>query len=392
MKTKVKTHEVIIYALFIAIFKPYFIPTVLQQAGKCGIILIVLLFLFSKGKRGDIFNESIPFSVVIILSGVINFYKGKLNVSALFNGLLYAICFYCIYTVIKITAKNNSKLVIVSLYKITTLYCVLSLFDLLLPHTVDSMNLKIYLWGNKFTSSYLFVMWIAFYYIKNNNRNRLALKNKIIIFLLVIASLLYARIVECTTALISIFVMYIFILLQDKIKNLFLNTKILAISLFLSASFPFYAVEIMKTEFARKIFVGLLGENFGLSGRITLYDRYLAKALLWHPIFGNGYGTTVMFDYTGFFGNTQNGLLEIVYKFGVLGAFLLLFLVFSCFKKSSVTNQTIGAAILVYAMIVAGMVEVTFGWIFFYGISLVRWIDVKNTGNVYKKFKVIKQC
>ena len=153
MKTKVKTHEVIIYALFIAIFKPYFIPTVLQQAGKCGIILIVLLFLFSKGKRGDIFNESIPFSVVIILSGVINFYKGKLNVSALFNGLLYAICFYCIYTVIKITAKNNSKLVIVSLYKITTLYCVLSLFDLLLPHTVDSMNLKIYLWGNKFTSS-----------------------------------------------------------------------------------------------------------------------------------------------------------------------------------------------------------------------------------------------
>lgn len=384
MRRKVKMHDLVIYALFIAIFKPYFLPTVLQQGMKCVLILIVFIYIIANGKRKEIINDSIFFCACVILSGIVNYSRGMLQISNLFESILYAICIYCIFTLIEIVSRKDSSSVVLSLFRINSLYCILAMFDLFLPHTEESSGLTIYMWGGKFTMSYLFIMMISLFYVKNYNKIRNNIRWKISLVLLILLSIVYAWIVECSTALIAIGAIAIIALLRKKLKQLLLKPRILLVALIISCVFPFFADAIMQVDVVQKLVVGILGEGRGLSGRIALYDRYLLKVLSAHPYIGYGYGTTAMFNLSGFFGNTQNGLLDIIYKFGAIGAICFVVLSVNCFRKSKGTSRNIIISTLVYSIIVAGTVEVTYGWFYFFGIALVRWLDSdKKDANIY---------
>lgn len=387
---KVKLSKLMLYALFLAVFKPYFIPTIVQQTIKCGLVLCVLLYIVSKGKKEELFNISILFCASVVISGLINYSQGLLKTSSVFDAVLYAICIYCIYTLIAIVSRQNSAIVVSSLWEISALYCVLSLIDLFLPHSVDSSGLIIYLWGNKFTSSYLFVFMVSLFFVEYHEKMMKSSRWKLKFYLLVLISVLYAVKVECSTAVFAFVTIILFFLFQEQIRPLSLKPQILLIAMAISAAFPFFVNRIMEIDIVQRFIVEVLREGRGLSGRIALYERYVFFVLSKQPYFGYGYGTTQMFEITGFYGNTQNGLLDIIYKFGIVGTTLFLLLAFRSFRKSARTEKNISASVLVYSIIVAGMVEVTYGWFFFFGVSLVRWLNWQNDLSVSKIRKIPK--
>lgn len=60
----------------------------------------------------------------------------------------------------------------------------------------------------------------------------------------------------------------------------------------------------------------------------------------------------------------------------VLQFFLILF--YKCFQKAKKTRKVVGIQTVIYALILASIVEVTINWIFIIGIALVCWLDNDN--------------
>ena len=71
-------------------------------------------------------------------------------------------------------------------------------------------------------------------------------------------------------------------------------------------------------------------------------------------------------------------MLEHIYNFGILGAIVLFIFIIYCYKNSNRNSATIFASLVVYALIIAGLVEITYGYMFFLGLSLVRWLPDTN--------------
>lgn len=375
MPRKHRIDEISIYLLFIVIFKPYFFPNIIQQALKCGIIIFLLIYIFFYRQHKERHNISILFCVSVILSSVINYARGLLPLGNVFNSILSAVCTYCIYTIIGINGTRNSDLVVTSLLRISIIYCVSLVLELPFPHSVESTGLVVYLWGNKFSCSYLFIFMLALLYIKYREKIARKLIWKTFYAFVILLSMLYVRIIECSTSYIAIGSLLIMVLLGDKFKSLLLKPHIILIALITAAAFPFVASAVMKIEFVNKFVVDRLGESANLSGRLALYDEYLLPVIIKSPIIGYGYGTTAMFDFTNFYGNTQNGLWDIIYRYGIVGALLFIMLTINCLRKSQNTSKTRAAVVFVYSIIIAGIVEVTYNSFFFFAISLVRWIN-----------------
>ena len=79
-----------------------------------------------------------------------------------------------------------------------------------------------------------------------------------------------------------------------------------------------------------------------------------------------------MMNITGVFGNAQNGLLEQMMNFGFIGVMAILFTVFYALKKKKELSYMV---ILLYAMIVAAIFEVTINWFFWISIFSIQWLE-----------------
>ena len=147
---KRKKECLLIYALFIAICKPYFLQTIVQQIIKLIFICIILLFIFTRTKKNEYFNISLIFGGSVIVS---SFFANRMNYisnMSFFNAIYFAVCFYCIYSLIGYFAKRNrSKECLIYLLDIVFLYCVASIITYFVPLYVDGSGLVVYAFGNK---------------------------------------------------------------------------------------------------------------------------------------------------------------------------------------------------------------------------------------------------
>ena len=88
---------------------------------------------------------------------------------------------------------------------------------------------------------------------------------------------------------------------------------------------------------------------------------------------GYGYSNGKMLQVTGVFGNAQNGLLEQMMNFGMLGVLAIVSTVRYALKKNSVNTSCM--FILLYAMIIAAIFEVTINWFFWIALFSIQWLE-----------------
>lgn len=372
IKYKINVYNLLTYLLVFAIIKPYFLPAELRQASKIIILISVFLFTISREKKERIVNLSLLFSGCVLLSAVMAYLKGGYQDKDFLDALLYAVTFYDIYSFIGLCKqKGQFNETIKCLYNIIRLYCILTIVSILLVGTVNNSNQSAYIFGNKFTSSYLFIFLIALY---GATHEMILWKNKICYIALFISSIALTLYIGCATAAVTLAVLFIATMVPfQKIRMLLLNERFAVTALIMSALVALMMEQILKNEFVNNIVFGYFNKSYTVTGRLEIYNDYLLNIIRSRFWFGYGYSNSMMKNMTGLYANAQNGLLEIMVNMGFLSVVSLIVTVFWSFKNTLKTDKSFYISIIVYGMIIASIFEVALNWFFFLGLCLIRW-------------------
>ena len=215
--------------------------------------------------------------------------------------------------------------------------------------------LDYYLLGNKFNVAYAHMMIIYLYFENYYKQHK-----RMIGILLTLWAIVIAILTDTSTGVIGICLLFALCSLPEHIQIKLSKPLIPIILLVISDTILLGSSSILENEYVRNFISNILNRSLDLTGRIPIY-KILYQLFIHSPIFGYGYSNDI-FSKTIGYGNAQNGFLEIVINFGVLGA-----IAFSLFLVSSLINinkNTWPTLAIIYTFIVLSSVEITFGNIF----------------------------
>lgn len=281
--------------------------------------------------------------------------------------------------------KNENKKAINIFYKLTMIYCFFNDIIVFINPNIYIQHQGYYFLGNKFNISYMhIILLVLFMYLyRDNIKNNF--NKKALMFFIIVISLAIFIITECTTALIGYLLLLLFIFFIP-IKKVIKKPKVFLVTIIVTGFVLVFFSGILHNKLIENIIVNVLHEDIELTGRIYIYENVfniLSKSLLLGYGYGNSY--EIMYDYITA-PNTQNGILECILNFGVLGTTLFILFILTIVKnlKYNVEYKDKQYIILfgVYVFIILGMVEVT------YDIYLITLLSMLNCGKKGIKEKI----
>jgi hypothetical protein len=318
MKLTRKKSCLIIYALFFAIFKPYFLPTNMQQGIKILIIMWCLFLIAIKMKPIRWINISLLYSGIIAISSYIAYKNNYVSQSTLLDGIFYSICIYVVYTIFEyLCKKENIEDIMACILDVSGLYAVLTILSLFKPLYIDDSGLSVYLFGNKFLSSYYLLFFLMTFYSVYNIKIKNNYTWRIRFLFLALICLLFTVGAKCSTGAIATILIIISLFVPDKIKRVLKSPWIVMGYMVASALFPTFMTVIMNNSIVRYIVVQVFHESVDLNFRNVIYNNHIFQLISKSFWYGYGYNNTMMLDKTNqVFSNAQNALLEIILRFG----------------------------------------------------------------------------
>ncbi len=76
---KTNLGNIVVYLLYMSLFPPHFIPTIVQQVYRIIFTIIVLIYLLSKGQKRILINDSLLVVISIVASCNINYLASYAN-------------------------------------------------------------------------------------------------------------------------------------------------------------------------------------------------------------------------------------------------------------------------------------------------------------------------
>ena len=375
-KGRILVDDLLLYLLFMAIFKMEFIPREVRQALKITILVIVFFFLLARLKRKSLINLSLLYVFAVSISGFINYLNNTTTGRALIEGLIFCLGVYDLYTLIEYYAINEKLSRAISVfYNINLLYCILSLISIAVVG-VGTGTQKEYIFGNKFSTSYHFLLMVALYAAKYGDVRKF--RNRILVRIIIVCIISFY--INCITSMLAMIIVGVIILLGVRNEKNLLKPIFPIVLLAVISIVPIVFSKIFQISAVHDFIYNTLGKSISIYGRVLIYEKYLAPVLNSRLIFGAGYNNGLILQVSnGVFGNAQNGLIEQLIAYGVVGVSTLLVTIYYSFLHTKNDHISRGASLIVYAMIAAATVEVTINWFFFLGLFIIRWnTDVKE--------------
>lgn len=318
------------------------------------------------------------FLAIILISAIYN--NDNLHRGIIYIVKILSITLFFEYANYKCESKKTMKMF---LY-LTMFYCLINDIIIFIFPDIYIYNGGYYFLGNKFHLSYVHILLlILFMYLyknelKNKNIKSINVK-KIILFFIIITSIIIFILTKCTTALLGYLILLIFLLLNSKktIKSL-QSSKILLVTMLVSGFVLIFFTNVLQNKIIEDIIVNVLHEDVELTGRTNIYEN-IFEILSKKPLLGYGYGNSydVMFKFIGA-PNTQNGILECVLNFGIIGTIFFVLYIITVIKNLKYNNISNNNQYIIlfgiYVFILLGMVEVT------YDIYLITLLAIINFG------------
>lgn len=364
----------VIVALYLALFKVYAVPQLVQQAFKIGALVFVFWYFYRNlpGKR--FWNMTVPYSALVVLSTVLGWIFGHVGFMSMVHGVTYGACLLALYLLFSHGAEQGqTRHILVRLLQITGVYCVISAISIIILGGSDDGTSITYFFGNKFSTSYYFVLFAGLVYIlyyKFIMESWLA-RGWFAALALVVVVICYK--IYCTTAVLAGLVLVVAPLLGQKLRRLLMHPATVVTCVFLVAVFPLVVEPLLQNSLVQFVIQKVLGESLTLTGRLSIY-RALADIIDGSILFGYGYGNRIVEQVVAF-GNAQNGFLQLVIDYGVLGGVAFMAMLLRCIIFSGEKEKVWPAYVLMYVMIVASMVEITYNFIFFMAIFILRFAE-----------------
>lgn len=316
-------------------------------------------------------------TILLIIFGILSTistmkYTNNWNwgVSALMNAINYLVYFVVLYS---IAQKCEMRII----YKVILYVLIITLvfndsLMLVIPYNYKDSSEQ-YLIGNKFTVSYCHCL--ALVIAKAYSHLYIGINKKFFKKLPValgILSIIICTVIHCSTGIIISFIAFGLVNTPQKIKMVVCNRICLSILLIVENVVIFGSSQLFSNPIIQSFFVNVLGKSGDLTGRFKIYavlDGVIGKK----PMLGYGYNTVtdIVTGLVGY-GNAQNGFKQLLIQFGIIGTlFFLISLYFFIGKEKGTNDDILELYIILYALIVASMVEITLASLFVFAVSIV---------------------
>ncbi len=391
MKKKIKIYDLVIFILIISLFKFTFIPSIILKIFKATSICISFLYIVRNVKKTKMFfNVTLLLTLSIIISSVYGYYYQSIDVSNLIYGWIYAVIIYCLFIMIGYGIDKNLEENLLNVLYTTFKYIyIFSLFFIMHKGSNNEFELIYYFVGNKFMTTYCMIFFVILYAIKFNIHRK-----KIRFFIIILLTIILCKYLNCTTSFVASFLLILCYMKPNKrIAKILMNKNTLIIALISSVLIIIFLSSILKNEYIAYFIVDILNEDLSLTGRIKIYDsvKYVISN---SPILGYGYGNYAIGNVVGY-GNAQNAVFEYISSYGLIGLIIFIKLyynAFSCSRNNDSQDFKFKwpMYIYIYIMVISGIVEISFNYLFFLALFIIYWINNKQfknnkLGGIYEK-------
>ena len=366
-------------AIYFAVFKLVCIPKVLQQGLKVSCVFFVLLFLITNLKSREYKHPSALFCIMVVISSIAGYLAGYVDSSNCTDALLHAICLYALALLITTCSRRGRLETFMSVFFwMTVIYCVLSIVFIARVGTADG-PLLYYFAGNKFSTSYYFIMLACLAYAKLRREGRSKDLVVLVTAGLGLLALVVAHTVYCSTAVAMSALLIVLVILPRKAQRILEKPAVVIAAMVLTGVILAFLLQLLQVPFVKHIVVDVLGENLTLTGRDLIYSG-LRAVISESPIFGYGYGNAAVAMYVGY-GNAQNSIMETLVNYGAVGLFAVFYMAWASVKGDK-PSWSWGMYIMLYAMVAGSIVEITYNYYFFIALMaiFVASEDIKGGG------------
>lgn len=380
MKVRISTIiSIILY--HISLVQIYYIKSY-SNIVVLGIFLVGLFLLFNYKTINKEYKKNnfliILWLSIVLISSIVNNSK---------SGFLFVIKIVEIFLFMEYCASNNRMNNVINIFfYLTLIYLIIN--DLFL---LKSVQLKYgyneyYLIGNKFTIGLQHILLYVLFLQKNINNIGENLKKKIVFVLLFVFSVIISIKVKCSTTILGNILVLILLSLPKKIKRILCKPNIVSIILFICSIMFFAFSNILNISSIKYIIEDFLGKDISLTGRMNIYKQ-LPEIISKNIILGYGYGNSydILMEYMNA-PNTQNGLLECIFNYGIIGTILLILVIYNVFKamkKDSNVENMFPIVSYIYLFIFMSSIEISIG------IPILVMLSIINTNlkNIERKEK-----
>lgn len=294
----------------------------------------------------------------------LGFYK----LSSYTLGLLYAAMIFLFLNFIEYVAYYRKQHVMFrTFFRMTLLTCLI--VDMLIV-LVGRSTSAFYFIGDKFVVSYLHLFSCALYYYNYRNPDSKLKHKDWKLYLLLLLSVFISQRVQCATGTVGTLVLAFLLLGKDLFKRIVYSGKAMLLSVLFCTLMSFWFSTLVTYPFVQYVLVDILGEDLTLTGRLRIYE-ILFQAMEKNPLWGWGQGNGMSF--LGYFfstPNAQNGLFNYITDYGVIGAVLLLCLLYTVCKRVR-SGQAYPFLALILTFIILSSVEITFNLQFITYIMMI---------------------
>lgn len=354
--------------LYFAVFKIVCVPQIVQQALKVCCVYFVLLYIVTNLKGDDYKRAVIPFCIMVIVSTQAGYLNGYVDFSNYADSIFYAICLYALALLIAACANRGRIATVINVFFwMTVVYCILSAAFIIEVGTADGLLLY-YFAGNKFSTSYYFVMLACLTYVKleaGGSSRKVTIMATAALGLL---ALLVAIHLYCSTAAVMAVLVVMLALMPRRFQQVLTKPSVVVGAMLLTGIVLPFLTQVLQIPIVQHVVVDILGENLSLSGRDLIYSS-LSAVIGESPVLGYGYGNAAVAMYVGY-GNAQNSIMETVVNYGLIGLCAILYMAWVS-ARGRKPSWAWGAYALLYAMILGSVVEITYNYFFFIALMVV---------------------
>lgn len=314
----------------------------------------------------------------MLLSTFLNHGFESRTVTAALTGTVYFLLFW---STARVGEKKAAPEVLDAVWKFILLMTVMMDGIIILTRAegiTRSSNLASYLFGNKFTVSYVHMLLLALF--QTHGGSNLAKANRRMVFWLLAAeSVFICSWTDCMTGLIGCVIVCVICLAAKKhavLLGYLARWPVFCTIMVLLSLFVLNSEAFLQSEVVRNLLWEVFHRSATLTGRLEIYQVAL-EAIVQKPLWGYGINSTYVEDVLTW-GNAQNGLLKALLDHGIVGLLLFFSVCRNAFftkpRRMAVTEQEVGLLAFLYGMAVCATVEVCLSGLFFLGLALLRMV------------------
>lgn len=378
---------IISFLLFFKIVNIEFINSPVYTLAEYIFLFVAALYSFRHANKINK-EEYRVISIVAILgmcifiSACINHVESYYIRAAAYYAVYLTILFFYL-AVIASDGKVNEFLKAGKIY-LTIVLCINDVLMILLPdvfYNIHERDIGTCLLGNKFSVAYAHMLYIFIVcFLEQNEAKR---KKKLFICSVIMSVL--CIFIDCTTALLAIWVFVFLYFLGPKIRNI-LSSPISVILVFgLSSVLLILFSDILNFAPLRFFIENILHRDATLTGRMEVYP-YIFQLVSNHKWFGYGYGTTIVKETTIWYANVQNAFWDFIIRYGIITMIIMVvLLVFVVHRQHKIVKKKdmfqyylwFGVC-MIYVYIFMGIGEIVYGIYFFFYIAIINAVCIES--------------